>query len=475
MPADDGRDIVIVSDFHMSSGYNQRTGTFSRNEDFFYDAAFERFIDKLIAQAQREQRGWRLVILGDFVDFLQVERPRNHDNITSSADTVSKLEEIARGHVRIFASLARFIDAGHVVDLVIGNHDIEFIWPDVQARFKQLIAQHARADDAAAQITVHPWIFYVPGVLYAEHGQQYDIYNSFATLLQPMLPSNPALIEMPLGSFFVLYLFNHLERLDPFADNVKPATRYLSWAIRTHPIVALASLGYHLQFFVKVLRSASKLSEAEQQARREAYRRAVVAPYAATIGLPVETLVEIDRMAAIPAMSNHLRQVEALVVRPMIPGIPALAAVAAIYRATKKVRPGMRSFLMLMGGIGGLLWRERRLLRPATQPGTYLFAAALRIHEQLSRINAAVPAYVFGHTHTAEQYPLIDSDDGPRYLNTGTWTPLVPHAFDLVSTRERFSFVQITRDPAQGQVQARLMLWNDAAERVEPLPLLMSS
>jgi UDP-2,3-diacylglucosamine pyrophosphatase LpxH len=472
MPADDGRDIVIVSDFHMSSGYNRRTGTFSRNEDFFYDGAFGRFIDKLIAQATRERRCWRLVILGDFVDFLQVDRPGTRHKLTSSADTIEKLEEIVRGHPTVFAALTRFLNAGHAIDMVLGNHDIEFSWPAVQAHFKQLLAAQASAD-VLDKITIHPWIFYVPGLVYAEHGQQYDVYNSFATLLRPTLPSNADLIELPLGSFFVLYLFNHIEQLDPFADNVKPATRYLAWALRTHPVVGLASLSYHLQFFMRVLRKASRLTEQQQRERRERYRREYVEPHAAQVGLSPQTLVALDQLAAIPAMSNHWRQVEALLVRPLIPGIPALAAVAAIYRATKQLRPGLRSFLMLIGGIAGLLWRERRLLRPATQPGSYLFAAARLIHQQLAQAHAAVPAYVFGHTHTAEQYPLTDDEEGPRYYNTGTWTPLVPHAFDLVGTRERFSFVQITRDSASGEAQATLMLWNDAAERVEPLPLLM--
>jgi UDP-2,3-diacylglucosamine pyrophosphatase LpxH len=473
MPVDDGRDIVIVSDFHMSSGYNRRTGTFSRNEDFFYDAAFARFIDKLIAQATSEKRTWRLVILGDFVDFLQVERPRRqHDGLTSSADTVEKLNEIARGHRAVFDALARFIDAGHAVDLVLGNHDIEFIWPAVQTRLKELIAERT-STDVTGRIAVHPWIFYVPSMVYAEHGQQYDVNNSFATLMQPTLPDRPDLIELPLGSFFVLYLFNHIERLDPFADNIKPATRYLMWALRTHPVMGLAVLGYHLQFFARILRKTSRLSAEQQQTRRDEYRRKMVEPYAAEVGLPPETLVEIDRLAAIPAMSNHLRQAEALLVRPLIPAVPVVAAVTAIYRATKRLRPGLRSLVMLAGGIAGLMWRERRLLRPATQTGGFLFTAARQIHELLTKANASVPAYVFGHTHTAEQYPLTDDDDGPRYLNTGTWTPLVPHAFDLVSTRERFSFVQITRDPANKQVQTALMIWNDAAERVEPLALLM--
>ena len=72
MPADDGRDVIIISDLHMSAGRDDRTGTFDRNEDFFYDGAFGRFVDHLIDRARAEERRLRMVILGDFVDFLQV-------------------------------------------------------------------------------------------------------------------------------------------------------------------------------------------------------------------------------------------------------------------------------------------------------------------------------------------------------------------------------------------------------------------
>lgn len=474
MPQDDGRDIVLVSDLHMSMGYNRRTGTFNRNEDFFYDAAFSRFIDHLLAQARAEARRWRLVILGDMIDFLQVDLPEDRDDLTSSAASVTKLNIIARGHAEVFAALARFAAAGHPIEIVIGNHDIEYIWPDVQARFHALIVEHA-GGSALAPITFHPWIFFVPGVVYAEHGQQYDAVNSFTTLMQPLLPHNPNLIELPLGSFFVLYLFNQIERIDPFADNVRPVTRYLFWALRVHPIVALSTLGYHVRFFTRVLRKTSDLSADEQQQRRDVYRETLVRAAAPMIGLAPEVLTQIDQLAAIPALSNRWRQLEALLLRPLVPGLPLLAAVTAIYQALKRLRPGWRSFMTLAAGVGGLIWRERRLLRPATQSGSYLLQAAREIHALLQKANDAVPVYVFGHTHTAEQAPLAEDDeDAPRYINTGTWTPLVPHAFDLLSTRERFSFVQITRHPTTQQVEARLLIWNDAAGRTEPLPLLMS-
>jgi len=197
MPVDDGRDIIIASDFHMSSGYDAAAGAFSRNEDFFYADGFGRFIDHLISQADAEDRRWRLVILGDFVDFLQVDLAEGEPGggATSREAVMARLRIIGDGHPAVFTALARFVNAGHAIDIVLGNHDIELIWPEVQQTVRQMIVD-AGADEAAgtASIAFHPWIFYVPGVLYAEHGQQYDAINSFPTLLEPFLPGQPDLI-----------------------------------------------------------------------------------------------------------------------------------------------------------------------------------------------------------------------------------------------------------------------------------------
>jgi len=50
----------------------------------------------------------------------------------------------------------------------------------------------------------------------------------------------------------------------------------------------------------------------------------------------------------------------------------------------------------------------------------------------------------------------------------------VPETFSLLTARELFTFVQITHDTASGNLSSRLMLWNDAGGRAEPVPLLMS-
>ena len=474
MPAPSGSDIVVVSDLHMSVGYDARSGTFHRNEDFFYDDALGRFLDHLITQGHDESRTWRLVILGDVVDFLQVvltDEPGA--GATSSEASVERLRRIATGHPRFFAALARFLRAGHHIDVVFGNHDIEMVWPGVQAEFRRAVAEHGIGDaELDERIAFHPWILYIPSVLYAEHGQQYDSINSLATVIRPFLPDQAALIELPLGSFFVRYMFNYMEDIDPFADNVKPPTRYIGWVLRNHPVLALTSTYKYAQLFVRSLPKTSKLSTDEQHTRRDRYRREVLDLASREIGLPASTLAAIDELAAIPALSSKRRQLQALVLKPLLPVVSVAAAAFGLNRVVRHLPERARWWTRAAGALTALVWRERQLLRPAIDTSDYLLTAARSINALLKESGHQVPVYVFGHTHKAAQALLDDDDASQRYFNTGTWTPIVPEAFSLLSARELYTFVQMTHDSSTGETVSRLLLWNDASGRAEPLPLL---
>lgn len=460
---DDGRDIVVISDLHLAAGYDERTGTYGRTEDFFYDGAFARFLDHL----EKSGRRWRLVILGDLFDFLQVElgpaATANQDLDVSEATTLAKLERMAQGHHEFFAALGRFAAAGFPIDVVPGNHDIELIRPSTQRRLVELIVAASGRPEAAAAFSFHPWIVYVPGVLYAEHGHQYDDVNSFLTQLDPYVDGDVDRIDLPLGSYFVTHLFNRIEAIDPYADNVKPVTAYPLWAMQTHPLRFLSTVGVHLRLLYAVLSHTRDLGPAERRAARARYHATTLAAHAVELGLKPETLIEVDRLAAVPAMSSQRRQLRVMLLRPVLLAVPALAALIAIYTSLGR---GFRSFFLFLAGAAGLYLRER-----ATVEINYLQRTAERIDALLRRDGKGVPAYVFGHSHAPEQIPLGREARPAYYLNSGSWTPSVPSAFDLLGGRECFSFVQLTRGP-DGRVIPRLMLWNDMAGRPEVLPLL---
>ena len=82
-----------------------------------------------------------------------------------------------------------------------------------------------------------------------EHGHQYDPANCFPSALCPLespagnqAGSSGEHIFLPMGSIFVRYLFNRVETSSPYADNVKPETRFIGWFIRNHPFRAFLFL-----------------------------------------------------------------------------------------------------------------------------------------------------------------------------------------------------------------------------------------
>jgi UDP-2,3-diacylglucosamine pyrophosphatase LpxH len=476
MPTD--RDLIVLSDLHLSAGYDPRLGTFDRNEDFFYDKAFARFLAHLQRRAADEGRRWRLVLLGDVFDFLQVDLRRAgrvHDPLDrSEAVTIAKLERIARGHRPFFAALGEFAAAGNPIAVLPGNHDIELIRPATQARFAALAAEAAGRPEAAAAFTFHPWIYYEPGLLYAEHGHQYDATNSFMTQLAPYVaPDQPDRLDLPLGSYFVEFLFNRIEAIDPFADNVRPPTAYFAWALRAHPLKALATLGAHVGLFLEVLRNTADLTPAEIAARRRRYRETTLRDHAPICGLSARALAAIDQLAAIPAMASKWRQLWALLISPMTEGAPSLILAAIATLALIQMERSRRPLGFISAEIFGTLWQRRgRRGESIVRPGGYLRAAAERIDAILRAEGRNVPFYLFGHTHSPEQFPLDDAPIPPRYINSGTWTPVVSTGFELLSEREQFTFVQILRDPAGGPPTATLRFWDDTAGRDELLPLL---
>lgn len=210
-------------------------------------------------------------------------------------------------------------------------------------------------------------------------------------------------------------------------------------------------------------------SEVQEKDRREALQR-----YAQQIGLPPATVEEVDRrLARIPTVREELKQFEALL-RSVGLGGPLLTAGLEGYRVFRQLRSGDRLPRTQSAETEPLVTHDEQPEVPGTQSNNYLYATAREIHNLLSKDGQAVPAYVFGHTHNAEQFTIGGGE--ARYFNTGTWTPLISHRFDLLTARELFTFVEITRYSWEPEKAVpNLLLWNDVAERAEPLTRLKIS
>ncbi|MEK6857821.1 MAG: metallophosphoesterase [Nanoarchaeota archaeon] len=350
-------EVIMISDLHMGEGI------LSPREDFFYDKEFSELLE--------HYKDCELVINGDLIDFLQiVDTPDNFDPSqtekiyglnTEPKKSAWKVSQAIKNHKLFYESLAKFAKKNKI-HIVYGNHDIDFYWPEVRKRFISELSSIA-GKNISGSIKFYNWFIYEPKRFYIEHGQQYDSVNSFCNLLYPVLPFLKDQLELPLGSFYCRYLFNVLETKDPYADNIKPPTKYLFWMMRHKPQLILRVL---FQYFPMVFKTwnKSRILTHKKEHIREVQRK----HYSAMSKLSQKTKIPFDILMKIDDL--HLPTV--------------LESRHFLWRSFKE------HFM-----------REPVYLR-----------AAEKIRKLLD-----VETVFFGHTHQAEEHE--------HYINTGTWTPII--------------------------------------------------
>lgn len=418
--SEDPRFLLIVSDLHLSEGWDEETKHLSRNEDFFFDTSFARFLEAHQTKASAGNYRVRLIIPGDFVDFLQVtkvpiaetvdgepitEREREFGLGTTPAHTCWKLRRIVTGHWVFFSALARFLSEGHDLIILPGNHDIEWLIPDVQAAFISEVVSRAPAGtekEVSERIRFLPWFYFEPGLIYIDHGHQYDSLNSFDYFLHPYLPNGR--IDLPAGSFFVRYLFNRVELTYPFADNMKPSSAFLRWVFKRWE--GWRDLLKYLRFFWEaVIKKAGPLDsgwrkELEQMQAKRLYDLSLETK------LSIETLKEL-RDLWVPSSIHKLSW--------------------------------WRLILAFFGTAGG---------------DAPLTSVADRISGLLR-----VRYVVFGHTHEADLQPLPSGPARAEYVNSGTWTKIFAANFEERLLKEESEFVYVLVDRVKPKIE--LLRWRD--------------
>ena len=77
--------------------------------------------------------------------------------------------------------------------MVAGNHDLDLVRPAVGQRLRWHLGV-AASDD---RVRIWPWLYVVPGVLYAEHGNQHHDLNRFPRILDPYSRRRPGEMHTP--------------------------------------------------------------------------------------------------------------------------------------------------------------------------------------------------------------------------------------------------------------------------------------
>ena len=277
MSAPDSYKLIIISDFHMSEGWNEN-GYLSRLEDFFFDQSFKRFLEYLLKKGEEGGFHYKIILNGDLVDFLQfipasgegvirgetlTRKERKLGPGTSTRKTLWKLERLINGHKVFFTALSDFLAKGNELFILCGNHDIEWLIPEVQEDFKKRSSDLLKSPKPLGdKITFLTWFYHDPLLsVFVEHGSQFDDLNSFDYLLCPFRKEGT--LDLPAGSFFVRYLFNRVEEIYPFADNMKPQVKFMKWGLlrlKTYQGWPPRIFKF-IQFFLGVLGKAGPLEQ----------------------------------------------------------------------------------------------------------------------------------------------------------------------------------------------------------------------
>src|SRR5687768_8900308 len=130
--------ILVVSDLHFGEELLPGATTERRNAVELGARAFKDFL-RYHAVRRLGGRPWRLVIAGDLFDFMSVVVPSTRELPARTADErafgldrgvragLTRMRMICENHRELLAEMARFAAAGHYLDIIVGNHDLELL------------------------------------------------------------------------------------------------------------------------------------------------------------------------------------------------------------------------------------------------------------------------------------------------------------------------------------------------------------
>lgn len=444
--------LLVISDLHLGEGI----GTPVPRDPATLDRELRAFLEHYTV-VRRDNRPWRLVINGDMVDFIGVSikgdaaSPADYRTYGLGArarDAAAKMAAVIERHDGVFQALGRFVGAGNEVSVVLGNHDAEFHFPEVQILFRDAVARGLNEHGIERDVSVAwmenavqfcPWFFFEEGVAWIEHGHQYDPYCSFEDVLEPA--SDAAEIDPNVGSVLVRYVLSQVDKDigdqydDGFWGHLRfAASRGVSGGIAV--VTGYADMNRRLFRFwwdrsPVVLKARMERSKA---------RFDVIARKAR---IAEERLATVRDMWMRPVGQDFGRLLRAV----MLDRLMVLLATPLLLLAPLMTPWEWLPLVgLVVGGTFGVALRAAMRERETPDP-----RAAMRRVSATLREHLRVPFVVFGHSHDA----AAELAETGAYFNTGTWVAHGP--------KRAFTHVLIER--GVDGVRARLLQWRDGDSR----------
>jgi UDP-2,3-diacylglucosamine pyrophosphatase LpxH len=464
---------LVVSDLHLGEDLSPSATEANTLHINIVEQQLVHFL-RYYARRREDGRPWRLIINGDMVDFLAVGLFPDHPEFAeykASFDerqfgikrvpeaAVVKMRAVVDRHPETFKALARFVSRGNCIEIISGNHDTELHWPGVQRALVDGVVSGwesmpesrrqgaVGSDEIRDRIRFHPWFFHEPGVLWVEHGHQYDECCSFEHQLYPRCPDTDEIVTN-VDSAGTRYITSYVPEADPHNTEGWSFLGYLrfGFGLGARKCWRLAKAYF---VFSKVLLQVWRAGARRGQSGREIHaahddRRDRLAR---KWQLDPAVLRRLDGLRKRPIVA-HLRRLSAILMvdKVFFYGMALLLSLASIL-AFDGIVALAAVFFAGVTATGLSFWSGRDR---SVDPTRSMEITPPRI---LQEVDAKF--VVFGHTHepVARQFA-----DGSWYYNTGTWIPTGKPGLLRAFTH------LVVRHEEDGP-KASLCQWRDGASR----------
>jgi UDP-2,3-diacylglucosamine pyrophosphatase LpxH len=456
--------VYLISDLHLGPGRDAATGEWNVLEDFQFDNALSAFLSHL-SGAHREPI--ELIIAGDFIDYPQIlpdlglTSPSNdlgtteEESVERTLVVLGQRPEVASGHPAVFAALRELMTNGHSVTIMIGNHDVDLLWPEVWRLIFDTIYPPGAAGELVREPYSRTYGTAEHGRIYVEHGHERDIQNCFGDqMTKPFAYDRQGVkrLKRCWGTLFVDKVYNQLERDRWFIDNVKPISRVIKLGLANDFPFTATALALIAKFFLTSGASLHVISGGVLSAEDQA---PPVPPEQRTGEKVVESLADPELRAALEqrmadpafqaAFEGEVQQFEEREWQAIAEGAP--------YQPTLDQAAGETAGTAVLGEEAEDAYRTGAREALEGDPG--------------------ILAVIMGHTHepidglTSRVY--LSGKRIGYYYNSGTWTWRLRdrpsgYSWQELSDPANYvsSFTYLRLDPdAQGAYRVTLRNWRD--------------
>ena len=222
---------AIISDLHLCEAepVNPKFPLWKKfkTRQFFYDDVFETFLNHMLDKSKGEPV--ELILNGDIFDFdsvmLMPEEPafrihwleQKRGLYPRPERSRHKIQVILKHHHQWVRALKSFLEKGHRAIFVIGNHDLELHFPEVQ---EEILKALDLAPQFQENIRFCEWFYISNQDTLVEHGNQYDAYCTCEDPVNPFLKGyNYKSLRLPFGNLACRYILNGMGFFNPHVES----------------------------------------------------------------------------------------------------------------------------------------------------------------------------------------------------------------------------------------------------------------